>query len=647
MKGIALLALASVALALGTFFRMLRWKSFIEVYEDPANASLLRALVTGYAINFFLPLRIGDLVRAWQAGRRFKNGFSFSLATTLLDYFLDIPVVCVIFIFFAITRGGNTEAVWASLWWFFCFLVVLSALYLSGNFSAAIKKSIRLVCSIFNEPIQIILLFFYFSCVAALKDCFYELSKLRTVLLSIALWSSYGLSYILLDKFISINTTKECDFNVFVLFMSNNIFKSTYTNISKGILPISLSIFLSVIVYFFVALLFVLIISIIYKKDGHGRPLLHSNRRENKPILYLLPQVRKEDRLDFLERYFSGEGREQIIRYLLLNRDVIIVNDLSKGSNATTLLCMQNDKIFYRKYAFERDKDKLREQVCWIHQHENKLSLPLIISEKHEQSFSLYDMKYMTQGQNFFSFIHSHPVDESWGILQKILQDLADKLWISPRTVDHMAIEKYVRDKVMANLERVERSPVLQELFAHNIIKINGRPCWNLPSLRHLLSHERLSHIFSKDPCTQIHGDLTVENIIACKDIDAGYYLIDPNQGNILDSPFLDYAKLLQSLHGGYEFLMNTNTVTVEDNKVCFPVSYSQNYAELYARYAALLRKQFLPETLKSIYYHEIIHWLRLLPYKLQKIPQQASWFLAGFLLVLNDVAEEFKDDDA
>lgn len=53
------------------------------------------------------------------------------------------------------------------------------------------------------------------------------------------------------------------------------------------------------------------------------------------------------------------------------------------------------------------------------------------------------------------------------------------------------------------------------------------------------------------DPVADIHGDLTVENIICRTDVenpDKAWYIIDPNTGNLHDSPYLDYGKLLQSL---------------------------------------------------------------------------------------------------
>ena len=47
-----------------------------------------------------------------------------------------------------------------------------------------------------------------------------------------------------------------------------------------------------------------------------------------------------------------------------------------------------------------------------------------------------------------------------------------------------------------------------------------------------------------------------IENIICTRNADGedDFYIIDPNTGNVHDSSNLDYGKLLQSIHGGYEF---------------------------------------------------------------------------------------------
>ena len=152
--------------------------------------------------------------------------------------------------------------------------------------------------------------------------------------------------------------------------------------------------------------------------------------------------------------------------------------------------------------------------------------------------------------------------------------------------------------------------------------------------------------VFENDKYSDIHGDFTIENIVCIKEKKKNkrkYYIIDPNTGNIHDSPYLDYAKLLQSIHGGYEFLMNTKNVSYHDNKIDFLFTKSSTYNKLFDAVIDYLGKKFGEEALKSIFYHEIIHWLRLMPYKIEKNGDRSLLFYAGLIMVLSDVEKRFE----
>lgn len=150
-----------------------------------------------------------------------------------------------------------------------------------------------------------------------------------------------------------------------------------------------------------------------------------------------------------------------------------------------------------------------------------------------------------------------------------------------------------------------------------------------------------------------IHGDLTIENIVCLSDhsdinitdyqgkiLPQDYYFIDPNTGNVHDSPFLDYGKLLQSLHGNYEFLMMVHDVQIDGNHVSFMMTKSENYGKIYKRFRQYLLEHFSDRDILSIYYHEVVHWLRLMPYKIRKNEKLAVVFYTGLLTVLKDVWE-------
>ena len=124
---------------------------------------------------------------------------------------------------------------------------------------------------------------------------------------------------------------------------------------------------------------------------------------------------------------------------------------------------------------------------------------------------------------------------------------------------------------------------------------------------------------------------------------DGGFYLIDPNPGNIHESSFLDYAKLLQSLHGGYEFMMKTDSVSVTGSSIDFVYTRSAVYDRLYSFLLCYFEEHFTPQEVKSIFYHELVHWLRLMPYKLRKDARRAPMFYAGLVMAANDVYNRFE----
>ena len=186
---------------------------------------------------------------------------------------------------------------------------------------------------------------------------------------------------------------------------------------------------------------------------------------------------------------------------------------------------------------------------------------------------------------------------------------------------------------------------MLRELMSYDTLRINGVEYKNLPALDWMFDHDRLRNLFAKDPVGTIHGDLTIENIICRTDNDS-WYLIDPNTGNLHESPFLDYGKLLQSLHGSYEFMMKTPRVTVQGSRIDFALTRSAAYDALYRALMADLQSRYPAAQVESILMHEVIHWLRLRPYNLAKDRKRAPMFYAGLVMVANDVANFAKGEN-
>lgn len=638
-----LFPLSILMLFLGHYFRMLRWRQSIMVYENVGRRLLLASLILGYSVNFLFPIRIlGDIIRGIYAGRKLKNGYSLSFASILLERCLDVFIVSMLFGMIQLLNLENIIFLRTCIFYIAFSVVVLIFLYLCIRWSIVPKKIIKRISSIFNDQIKLWIMTFCFSFISTMKDIFYRWNKKQLFFNTVVMWGFYSLSYYLFSQFIYYISGSDLGISdiFYLLFSQNNMDLSVFISSNKleriwGISPMIL------MIYMLMPLVIMFLLSLLQKYQ-----LLRVKPAKPVETINLLPQIQERDRLKFLERYFSEENREYMHLYINLNNNISILEDFSAGSNATTMLCMNQQQTFYRKYAFGLDGKKLLEQLHWLEAQKEHLPLCHIIHSEFSEQYCCYDMEYQSNAISMFRYLHSNPLKNSQQILASVLDTLNENLYIQKqRPADRSSIQKYIHDKVYKNLDKIKNARQFHDFIQSDNIIINGKSYKNLPRLSYLFSEELLYQIFSKDIYSVIHGDLTIENIICYsgkRDLNSSYYIIDPNTGNIHDSCFLDYGKLLQSLHGGYEFLMLTDKVSVKKNQINFSLTRSSVYDEIFQFLREYLYQHFSVEEVKSIFFHEIIHWLRLLPYKIEKNGERACLFYAGLILVYNDVEQWF-----
>ena len=85
--------------------------------------------------------------------------------------------------------------------------------------------------------------------------------------------------------------------------------------------------------------------------------------------------------------------------------------------------------------------------------------------------------------------------------------------------------------------------------------------------------------------------------------------------------------------------MMKTPRVAVQDNRIDFQLTRSAAMTRCWPRDGGSERR-YPREQVESILMHEVIHWLRLMPYKLNKDRKRAAMFYAGLVMVANDVAD-------
>lgn len=631
---IFMLILAIITLVVAHILKVYRQRQFIEIYEKPDDKSLLQALSFGYIINFILPFRLGDLFRAWYAGKKMKNGLSFSLSTVVVDRILDVFMVAILFLLFYLF-GFKNEIIESSILFYtiggFSLFIIM---VIGFRYSKYIKICIKRIAGIFNDNIELKILKFSWYVITSFKDMILSLDKIKLIVSTILMWIMYLLSYGLFAYSMKLVGNDISLVDVFTSLFSRNSLDVSTLNLS-----FLESDNLLMLIYLFVPLIILFVVSFLPSIKVSNNKIEEKHR-----YLELLPHINSSDKLIFLEGYFSAKSRDYFKNYIKLNRDISIIQDYSAGSNATTMLCTDGNKTFFRKYSFGKDSDKLYEQILWLQEHKNDLRLTEVMNVKRGEGYCSYDMPYIKEAIGCFNYVHSVPVDIGWNAIWSALESLNDKLYKkNRRNADISTIDKYIESKVFNNIRKIENGQYIKPLLKYDYLIINGKKYHNLEYFKKYFTKEYLEDVFKNDYYSDIHGDLTIENIICINGKSKNnFYIIDPNTGNLHDSPNLDYAKLLQSLHGGYEFLMNTKSVEINKNNINYLFTKSLIYDELYKKYFDYLNNKFDREIVKSIFFHEIIHWFRLMPYKIEKNGQRSVLFYSGLIIVMNEVIKEF-----
>lgn len=634
---------AILFICIAHYIRVERWKLFIEIYEKPQKRNLLQSLSLGYLLNYFLPYKLGDLFRAWMSGRKMKNGKSLGLSTVVMDRYLDILAVGIIFVGLFIGDASNLVIKKTALFYLCVSVILIVLTMIIYLFRGILKKFLKAFAKIFNSNIEAIILRFAWALIWNFKDIFLKISKVKMLITTVGMWIFYLVSYYFFAAFLSSQGDGISWIDVFtMLFAQNSIKASTFDIPYVGNTLITLQP-LYMMIYAVSPLIILLVGSLLVKRADAGNE--HSN---TEIYLNLLPQLDLKERLDFLENYFSNQNREYITNYLKINQGISIIRDYSAGSNATTMLCMDNDMTFFRKYAFGEDGEKLYQQILWIESNKEILPLPQILRKEKDEIYCYYDMPYSSNTVGLFEYVHSMPLEQGWNMIRSALESLEESIYkINVRTADKETIHSYIESKVNRNLEKIKNAKKIRALQGYDTIFINGIEYKNISYYEKFLQEDFLQDIFKNDLYAVIHGDLTIENII-CKRDQYGkdnFYIIDPNTGNLHDSPNLDYGKLLQSIHGGYEFLMSTKNVEVTENRINFLFTKSSAYIQLHELLKKYMKEKLGEERTRSIYFHEIIHWLRLMPYKIEKDGKRALLFYAGMLIVMNDVIQMYCSD--
>lgn len=347
----------------------------------------------------------------------------------------------------------------------------------------------------------------------------------------------------------------------------------------------------------------------------------------------------------FLDEYFSGAELSHLLSAQEMGGNFRIIKTFKGGSNASTLLVWEDKKLQVKKFTLRQHADKLKTQYDWLRRYSNLRHLPQVPQETHGRDFYAFNIEYRENFIPFFQYIHSESTEKSRRIIDGVLDFMYGNIYeLRERVHAREDLERYVDDKVINKVrDAAALNLQLASLVDLDTLVINGRRYDNLHvSVERLRRNARALQELSTVYHTPIHGDLTVDNIIVSRQ-DDHFLVLDPNNENTLSDPVVDLGKLYQSLHSGYEFLCQLPTARVEGNALQFEEIMSSRYSELFTHLQRVLSERLPPETLRTVLFHEAVHYCRMLTYRARINPATLPAFYATAVKLFHEFNAQYE----
>jgi hypothetical protein len=618
----ALLLLAAHAL------RALRWSLlFPRGRSEPDRRGLLLSLGIGYAVNAILPFRIGEIVRGAVASGLRRTRFAEVMATVVVERLSDIALVTVLVA--GIALGSGDTALPKIVFAYAGSFAALAGVAVLLRHSAVLRRAVWKAAGLFNPKIRLALADFGWSTAEVLVGG--TLLRWQFTIATFAMWSMYFAAYAAFGAAIHVPTTAVIDALLFRPFSSFLVGAP-----SAGISPAVLQIFVLAPVVIILAGL----VRTRRAPEAKTAPIV----RIHSPDPHFAARTRYHSLAgydDFLDALFSNTRSAVSGFGMQAVEDCVVHGFYQGGSEALTALVETRDEMLIRKFALGTAAVKLKEQADWLKRHgDGQVPLVPVLNPRSSAGAFSYDMPLWQRTSPFFEAIHSMPLVDSSRTMLGLLERI-DVLHSNEgsEAAHSSRVDEYLARKATANARQIV--DFTRSQLGGDEYRINGVG-FSLDEWRVFDDRNWLSRQVSSRRQAVIHGDLTIENVVIAPDHESGFYVIDPNPENIFDSPMIDWAKMMQSLHLGYETLNRSVQATPSDGEIALPIARSEAYASLHRLLESEIVSRFSEDALREVYFHELVNYLRLTPYKIRQSAQRGLAFFACTSLLLREYQQNY-----
>lgn len=663
-KVIIMFILSSFILLCAHIVRAYKTKSLTDNIKHTSLRTHARALFIGYLFNILLPFRLGELIRALVLGKGTRMSATFMFGLVLLDRAIDGLILSILTILLLLTTSIfsapeiRSITIVAALILMLLSIVVLATLLLIWRQPAWLLSFWHKFTTLFNDELRDSLRFKAWSLMYGLERVFKVNIIKRYILLSIAMWVIYIVAvFPIASVFMNTPTPESLTATSTVSYLGvsapagpshigsyENFVQPYIDSFSDSDAIKSALIFtwlLQIVPAFVVGLIFVLRTNETIKKPKESKSL---EAVDNK----LLRDVDiTHDLGSFLDAFFTNNSLSRIMHRFEVDKDSKLIHYFKGGSSAITALVHENNRFIVRKITPIQYKYKLKSQYDWLKDKENLDKVVNVISEESTDSYYKIDLEYNQEYIPLFDYIHSMPANKSKRILSDVFEYLNKKVY-KPEKIKHRPkdLKSYIDDRCLAKIRQAsEVNDEIRSLLSYDKLIINGQEYTNIPLiLSEIKKNKELSTLLATYRKCSIHGDTTIDNILAVKSSN-DFLLIDPTDNeNEISGPVFDFGRMTQSLRYGYEFLnRDDQQVQVFENKVDFEYTISNNYALLAKHLEKLQKKYLAPEEQQAVLFHAALLYSRMLTHRVVINPLNAVKYYAISVIAFNDFMNQVK----
>jgi uncharacterized protein (TIRG00374 family) len=678
-----LLGVASLVQLLGHVLRAARTKVPIDNVRRGSLAGQFRHLSIGYLFNVVWPLRIGEVVRSYLVAKTLRISFLYTLLAVVLERLIDVVLVSVAFLVLIAVVGGPATGIVPAA----AVVALVVSLLLIGSFAALVGENTVLmrlawqVTGCLNTRLENRARFKLWSVIFGFQRFFRQRRQLvRYGLLALASWACY----------LTAATTTAV--TIFPVLSARDAFVSAagpagvvspsvgngspdgFVERLEAFVQGSTDLDVGAVLVFAAAswvvanvpVVAVAMVALFVNWAGRtrdplaGAELAPSDRYVNK-------LGRDQDisgaMTHFLDAYFQRQHLSQVMHRLEVDGNVSLVRFFKGGSNAVTLLATNGSgELFVKKMVPPEYAHRLKNQHDWLADRADHPQLVTVLREQHADDHYSIDLEYRPSSVPLFEYVHENPFSEGAAKLAELWDYMYGRVYRvgalerRPELRDDYVTERFVL-RVRA---AAESHPALAEAIQGERIVVNGRELDNFDRLlRRIQSTEAAwEDLATFRPSASIHGDLTVDNILV--DLPSrGVLVIDPSDDNQLRGPIIDFARHLQSLLYGYEFLNEDDDPVVLDARDGVPeITYRDARSARYAELADFVTTQIMPRHLapaeqRAVLFHVGLFYGRMLTHRVAINPGTALKYYAVCIHALNRFLDQYdlplraQDDDA